>query len=197
RCLRSAEAAWRAISIVPARIVELWVPELRLVEDIKDFNSELASNSLRKLPILDHRSVPNVQAVSAKHISAHIAVTSQSRRDHDRTVFDKAAPFLERHVAERSRRASQRGAGGIINSQIRSTTAGGRCCAGQEERNGFRLQPAEGFRIAKEIPAITVFADSCRIVRAVSRGAGRRHTPGQRALNADDRRNLPAFHHLA
>src|SRR5207247_10604947 len=66
RCrLRRAETARCAKRSVAACTIELRASELGLVEQVEELGSNLTSQFLAELPILDHRAVPGVQAIAA------------------------------------------------------------------------------------------------------------------------------------
>src|SRR5262249_38736132 len=103
---------------IAASAVELWISILGLVEKIKDLCTEFARHFFLEFPVLDHRTVPCMEAIAAKQIPAHRARASDRWRYHNRLTFDKAAPFLKRRVPKRTRRTSKRGARWVIDGQL-------------------------------------------------------------------------------
>src|SRR5262245_23033742 len=69
--LRRAKTSRRGERGVAAGAVELRVSILHLVQKIKDLRTKLAGDSFGELPILDHRAVPCMKAISSERISPH------------------------------------------------------------------------------------------------------------------------------
>src|SRR4029077_17065964 len=143
-----------------------------------------------------HRCIPVVEMVAAEHIAGHVADRAQSRRNHDRAAVDKAPPAIKR-------RRSVLVVCGLIQSRSRAYACRRKRRIGDEKptgvldisckaRNGLSPERADIVDIAVEVPTIRELAGAGGVTSAAAK-----HAPWERALQGNDRSNLPAFQRLA
>src|SRR6202167_1806271 len=154
-----------------------------MVEDIEELRPELSSQSLAPLKILGHRKVDVFESRVAEDVASHRSERPQRRRDQDRIAIRIAAECGERIArgANRSYKQSQCLCAASSIAWIR------RIPTARVERDSDRGR-FEVLRVAEEIPAI-----GDQLACAANIGARIHYAERLRAIQADDRVDLPAF----
>src|ERR1700733_10434868 len=158
-----------------------------MVKDIKEFSTELSAQALPPFEILGHGKIDILESRVAEDVASHCSESAQRWRDQDRIAICIAAERCQRVacVPNRSSIESQRLSAACGVARIVGISAA------REEWDSNRGR-FETLRVAEKIPAV-----GNQLTRPADVGARIHYPERLRAIQADNRVDLPAFEHLA
>src|SRR5437868_5373334 len=89
-----ARNGWIVVS--PSVLTSEWVGEVGMIQDVKEFGTELRAETLREFPVLGGREIPVVEAAVAKEVAGHGSECSHGGRNHYRVPLCIAAERCQR-----------------------------------------------------------------------------------------------------